>query len=138
MCRTIDILRRKNIMLSLSVILIFLIPSQKIHWQLYGVVKSRKNVVFILILQNMQRFLALMDTIFFFRVFDILSNLISYHLFVPCKMSNTIIQKCIYWFVFHALLAFMRISYEKEIWRLVSSMIFSITKRPTLIRIDHL
>ena len=138
MCRTVDILRRKYIMLSLSVILIFLIPRQKIYWQLYGVVKSRKNVVFILIQQNMQRFLALMDTIFFFRVFDILSNLISYHLFVPCKMSNTIIQKCIYWFVFHALLAFMRISYEKEIWRLVSSMIFSIRKRPTLIRIDHL
>ena len=138
MCRTVDILRRKYIMLSLSVILIFLIPRQKIYWQLYGVVKSRKNVVFILIQQNMQRFLALMDTIFFFRVFDILSNLISYHLFVPCKMSNTIIQKCIYWFVFHALLAFMRISYEKEIWRLVSSMIFSIRKRPTLIRIDYL
>ena len=138
MCWTVDILRRKYIMLSLSVILIFLIPRQKIYWQLYGVVKSRKNVVFILIQQNMQRFLALMDTIFFFRVFDILSNLISYHLFVPRKMSNTIIQKCIYWFVFHALLAVMRISYEKEIWRLVSSMIFSIRKRPTLIRIDYL
>ena len=138
MCRTVDILRRKNIMLSLSVILIFLIPRQKIHWQLYGVVKSRKNVVFILIQQNMQRFLALMDTIFFFRVFDILSNLISYHLFVPRKMSNTIIQKCIYWFVVHALLDFKQISYEKEIWRLVSSIVFSIRKRPTLIRIDHL